>query len=420
MYVITHTLLSLSIYKTHTISLITDSHAGAGSYGLPLLSVLTQVISLYLIADPYLLIEVSKLIIYSIGSDQEATQDDIQRDTSKYCEFHQDYGHDTNACIKLKSQIEEAVKSGKLAHLIKGIRKAKAKQTDTQLGEWIAPTVKAEPTMKGKDEHIFMIGMVNNPLKRKEPPKIMSIEEMIFPPIRNRAPFVDHIIITIQVYERHVGRVLLEGGAVCDIIYKHFFLNPRKEIREKMRDVYTTLSGFSDKQVNPLGEISLLVNVGEALHHMSDQITFLIVYSDSPNNMLFGRTAIAGLGMIPSTMHFAVPYQSEARPRAIMSEYQDIRRYELVKRLKETPLEAPLHAKQELIKLLKNNVDVFAWQYSDMTGIPRTLRIRGTNFATKHKLNEDKKITPVQQKKRRMAPKRASAASKEVEELRKA
>ncbi|GJW72862.1 hypothetical protein Tco_0132232 [Tanacetum coccineum] len=35
------------------------------------------------------------------------------RDTSKYCEFHQDYGQDTNACRKLKSQIEEDVKSGK-------------------------------------------------------------------------------------------------------------------------------------------------------------------------------------------------------------------------------------------------------------------------------------------------------------------
>ncbi|GKF18689.1 hypothetical protein Tco_0063607 [Tanacetum coccineum] len=167
--------------------------------------------------------------------------------------------------------------------------------------------------------------------------------------------------------------------------------------------------------------------------------------------MLLGRTALAELRMIPSTMYFAVLYQSEDGPRVIMSEYQDVRRYELVKRLKETPSEAPLQvsecfnteekiiinsrypeqtvtigrqlptkAKQELIKLLKDNADVFTWQYSDMTGIPRTLKIRGTNFATEHKLNEDKKITHVQQKNMRMAPERASAASKEVEELRKA
>ncbi|GJZ63645.1 hypothetical protein Tco_0620066 [Tanacetum coccineum] len=169
------------------------------------------------------------------------------RDTSKYCEFQQGHGHDTNDCRELKIQIEEAVKSGKLDHLIKGIRKGKAKQTNTQLREWIASTVKAYPPTEGKEEHILMIGMVNNPLKRKEPPKIMSTEEMIFPPICNRAPSVDLILISVQVYGRHVGRVLLDGGAACDIIYEHCFLKLRKEIREEMRDVYTTLSGLFDE-----------------------------------------------------------------------------------------------------------------------------------------------------------------------------
>ncbi|GKE33028.1 hypothetical protein Tco_1452350 [Tanacetum coccineum] len=57
------------------------------------------------------------------------------RDTSKYYEFHQDYGHDTTSCRELKNQIDKAVKSGKLDHFIKGIRKGMAKQTETQLGE---------------------------------------------------------------------------------------------------------------------------------------------------------------------------------------------------------------------------------------------------------------------------------------------
>ncbi|GJR36437.1 hypothetical protein Tco_1212121 [Tanacetum coccineum] len=77
-------------------------------------------------------------------------------------------------------------------------------------------------------------------------------------------------------------------------------------------------------------------------------------------------------------------------------------------------------SKRRLIKLLKDNADVFAWQYSDMTGIPRTLKIRGDIFVTEHTLKEDKKITPVQQKKRRMALDRIAAALKEVEELKKA
>ncbi|GJT02808.1 hypothetical protein Tco_0823977 [Tanacetum coccineum] len=339
------------------------------------------------------------------------------RDTSKYCEFHQAYGHDTNAYRELKSQIEEVVRSRKLAYLIKGIRKGKAKQTDNQLEDWIAPTVKAEPATEGREEPILMIGVVNNPSKRKEPPKTRSIEEMIFPPIRNRAPSVDPILISVQVYGRHVGRVLLDGGVAYDIKYEHCFLKLRKDIRERMRDIYTTMSRFSGEQVSPLGEISLLITIGEAPHHRNEQITFLIVRSGSPNNMLLKRTEIVGLGMIPSMMHSAVLYQSEAGPKVIMSEYQDVRRCELVKRLKEAPPKTSLQVAECSNSEEKNHNQ---FEYSDMTGIPRTLKIRGTNFATEHKLNEDKKITPVQQKKRRMAPERAIAASKEVEELRRA
>ncbi|GJT07182.1 hypothetical protein Tco_0841644 [Tanacetum coccineum] len=58
--------------------------------------------------------------------------------------------------------------------------------------------------------------------------------------------------------------------------------------------------------------------------------------------MLSGRTAIAELGMIPSTMHSAVLYQSEIGPRVIMSEYQNIRRCEHVKRLKESLSKTPV------------------------------------------------------------------------------
>ncbi|GJZ37942.1 hypothetical protein Tco_0584133 [Tanacetum coccineum] len=44
------------------------------------------------------------------------------RDMSKYCHFHEDHGHDTNQFRELRHQIEEAVKSGQLAHLVKGIK----------------------------------------------------------------------------------------------------------------------------------------------------------------------------------------------------------------------------------------------------------------------------------------------------------
>ncbi|GJU05658.1 hypothetical protein Tco_1122088 [Tanacetum coccineum] len=57
------------------------------------------------------------------------------RDMSKYCYFHEDHGHDTNDCRQLRSQIEESVKSGQLSHLVKWIKKERAKTSGSQRGE---------------------------------------------------------------------------------------------------------------------------------------------------------------------------------------------------------------------------------------------------------------------------------------------
>jgi hypothetical protein len=38
--------------------------------------------------------------------------------SNRYCDYHRDKGHDTDECRILKSEIEKAVKSGKLAHLV--------------------------------------------------------------------------------------------------------------------------------------------------------------------------------------------------------------------------------------------------------------------------------------------------------------
>nr|GEY44596.1 putative reverse transcriptase domain-containing protein [Tanacetum cinerariifolium] len=48
------------------------------------------------------------------------------RDMSKYCHFHEYHMHETNDCRQLRRQIEEAVKSGQLSHLVKGIKKERA------------------------------------------------------------------------------------------------------------------------------------------------------------------------------------------------------------------------------------------------------------------------------------------------------
>ncbi|GJR16432.1 reverse transcriptase domain-containing protein [Tanacetum coccineum] len=66
-------------------------------------------------------------------------------------------------------------------------------------------------------------------------------------------------------------------------------------------------------------------------------------------------------------------------------------------------------ARTELCSLLKENLDIFAWQPSDMTGVPRSI--------AKHQLNIREGYSPVRQKKRGQAPERAKAIQTEVHKL---
>ncbi|XP_022026469.1 uncharacterized protein LOC110927135 [Helianthus annuus] len=45
------------------------------------------------------------------------------QDPNLYCDFHKDTGHLTDDCISLRQEIKKALKSGKLSHLVKNMRK---------------------------------------------------------------------------------------------------------------------------------------------------------------------------------------------------------------------------------------------------------------------------------------------------------
>ncbi|GJZ29532.1 reverse transcriptase domain-containing protein, partial [Tanacetum coccineum] len=82
---------------------------------------------------------------------------------------------------ELKHQIEEAVKSGQLVHLVKGVKK-KEKVFDTQLGEWKkggkdATSIEAPILMIRKGSY--------NPIKRPVEGNNSKVREITFPPLRN-------------------------------------------------------------------------------------------------------------------------------------------------------------------------------------------------------------------------------------------
>nr|GEZ34825.1 reverse transcriptase domain-containing protein [Tanacetum cinerariifolium] len=95
------------------------------------------------------------------------------------------------------------------------------------------------------------------------------------------------------------------------------------------------------------------------------------------------------------------------RRTSVMANTIPLRRHYVSERTTEVVIRGSLSDKgrTELCSVLKKNLDIFAWQPSDMTGVPRSV--------AEHRLNIREGYTPIRQKKRGQAPKRAKAIQAE-------
>ncbi|GKC46123.1 hypothetical protein Tco_1063845 [Tanacetum coccineum] len=212
------------------------------------------------------------------------------RDTSKYYHFHEDYGHDTNDCRHLKVQIQEAINSGQLSHLVKGIKKEKAKSIDTPEGS------KKDKSTAPVKPPILMISREDYAAKNTVSESMAYKEEITFPPVTrvSNAP----VIIEAVVFGRKVGRVYMDSGSTCEVIYENW---------------------FSGKRSWSVGEVLLEITIGEHPLSRTETLNFIIVKSDSPHNMLLGRTAMQKMGIVVSTIHGAIKFHTKKGVGTILS-----------------------------------------------------------------------------------------------------
>ncbi|GJR27407.1 hypothetical protein Tco_1103639 [Tanacetum coccineum] len=198
----------------------------------------------------------------------------------------------------------------------------------------------------------------------------------------------------------------------------------------------TSLTGFSGETIWPLGQLRLLVTIGDADHSTKAWMNFMIVRSLSPYNGIIGRPGIREIQAVPSTAHGMLKFPANGGIVTIRSTILiPTECTTVITSSKEVPKEAEVHPKNfkialhpnfpdqevaiggtlstegrtELCSLLKKNLDIFAWQPSDMTGVPRSV--------AEHRLNIREGYSPVRQKKRGQAPERSKAIQAEVQKL---
>ncbi|GJU90799.1 reverse transcriptase domain-containing protein [Tanacetum coccineum] len=238
----------------------------------------------------------------------------------------------------------------------------------------------------GKDKPLTILMI--QPWERVAKPRITQSfspeTAMSFPPLSEEDGTESPMIIEVEMGGHFVHRVYIDGGASSEVLYEHCFVKLRKEIRDQIIPATTHLIGFSRETIWPLGQIALLVKIGDEAHSTSAWMNFMVIRSSSQHNAIIGRPGIRKIRVVPSTAHGMLKFPIKG---GTLTE----------------------KGRKELCALLKQNLDIFAWKPADMTGVPRNI--------AEHCLNIREGYSPVRQKKRGQAPERNKAIQEEVAKL---
>ncbi|XP_072062128.1 uncharacterized protein [Arachis hypogaea] len=245
-------------------------------------------------------------------------------------------------------------------------------------------------------------------------------------------------------------RTLVDQGSSADILFKPAF-NKLGLDEKELRAYPDTLYGLGDTPIKPLGFIPLHTTFGKGTKSNTLSIDFIVVDVGSAYNALIGRTTLNRLEAVVSTTHLCMKFPTSEGIATIKGDQKLARKcyneslnlrgkgkkvhtvelgeIRVKKELrpqpggktkeehvgeeegKNTNIEAKLKEdlKQKLVRLLRENSDLFAWKASDMPGIDPELM--------SHKLSVYPGLRPVQQRRRKLGPERAQVVEEQVQAL---
>ncbi|XP_024013067.1 uncharacterized protein LOC112087277 [Eutrema salsugineum] len=205
------------------------------------------------------------------------------------------------------------------------------------------------------------------------------------------------------------------------------------------------LTGFSGETTMTMGTIRLPVVAGG----VTKIVEFCVTDHPAIYNVIMGTPWINGMRAVPSTYHLCLKFSTPAGIKTIWGNQKESRTCCIAEHKLRNPVtdaradiaesretrgepvcdavnsvcidearpercvevgakvEEPLRS--ELLSLLKENINTFAWTAKDMPGISIDV--------TCHELNVNPTFKPIKQKRRKLGPERAKAVNDEVERL---
>nr|GFA83830.1 reverse transcriptase domain-containing protein [Tanacetum cinerariifolium] len=160
-----------------------------------------------------------------------------------------------------------------------------------------------ETAAKDKPTTIYMVRSWQRTVKQKITQSFEQGKEITFPPLTNSNGTEGPLVIEAEVGGHTIHRVYIDGGSSLEILYEQCFNRLRPDIKKQMVPATTSLTGFSGETTWPLGQLKLLVTIGDATHSTKAWMNFMIVKSLSPYNGIIGRPGLKAIQAVPSTVH---------------------------------------------------------------------------------------------------------------------
>ncbi|XP_074284057.1 uncharacterized protein LOC141608614 [Silene latifolia] len=240
---------------------------------------------------------------------QDRPNDD--RDSSKRCEWHQDIGHRTGDCYKLRREVKFQVRKGNLDHLLSRGGKQDRREAANQVLPSAPPVcTKIINVITGGSE---LAGLTYSAAKRKatgskggHPETSYRVSQSNLPPVTfdetdmesSAEQHDDALTITLSIGNCTVRKALVDTGSSVNLI----MLETLKTMgfdKENLVKKSVPLVGFSGETAHSIGEITIPTYI-EGVNKL---VRYLIIEGPTTYNVILGRPWLHQMKAIPSTYH---------------------------------------------------------------------------------------------------------------------
>nr|GEX07667.1 reverse transcriptase domain-containing protein [Tanacetum cinerariifolium] len=248
-------------------------------------------------------------------------------------------------------------------------------------------TGKKETAAKDKPTAIYMVQSWQRTVKQKVTQSFERVREIVFPQLAASNGTEGPFVIEAEMGGHMIHRMYIDGCFSMEILYEHYFNRLWPEIKR------------------------------DATHSTRAWMNFMVVKSMSPYNGIIGRPGLKAIQAVPSTVHGMLKFLDEGGIATIRitilipTECASVTTSPVIpgeERSRPANFTVAFHldfpdqevvigrslsdkGRTELCSILKKNLDIFVWQPSDMTEVPRSV--------AKHRLNIREGYSPVRQKK---------------------